>query len=84
MTVLEKANRIRSGAALQIKWATDQLVQARVRGDHGVYDVRWTRLQGWGCSCPAYGRCSHAEAVASVTMRRISERKHSQVDRSER
>lgn len=71
MSVAEKADRLRSEARVQIKWATDQLVQAAVRGDSGVYDVRWTRLQGWDCSCPAYGHCSHEQAVASVTMRTV-------------
>jgi len=70
-TVVEKADRLRSEARVQIKWATDQLVQAAVRGDSGVWDCRWTRLQGWSCSCPAYGRCSHVLAVASVTMRSV-------------
>lgn len=72
MTVAEKAARLRSEAKVQIKWATDQLVVAAVRGDSGVWDIRWTSLQGWHCTCPAYRRCSHIEAVASVTMRPVS------------
>jgi hypothetical protein len=71
MTVAEKANRLRADAQMQVVWATDQLIQAKVRGDHGIYDVRWDRLQGWSCSCLAFGRCSHTEAVSSVTMRSV-------------
>jgi len=70
-TIVDKATRLRCDGRLQVLFATDQLVQARVRGDHGVYDTRWSRLQGWSCTCPAYGRCSHQEAVASVTMRPV-------------
>lgn len=69
MTVGDKARRLRHDARLQILFATDQVIWARVRGDHGVYDVRWDRMDGWHCSCPAWGMCSHAEAVRSITMR---------------
>ena len=43
MSVVEKADRLRSDARLQIKLCSDGLVQAAVRGDHGVYEVSWTR-----------------------------------------
>ncbi|HEV3257291.1 MAG TPA: hypothetical protein VG013_10460 [Gemmataceae bacterium] len=74
MTIIDKAAMLRAESRLQILFATDQLVQARVRGDHGVYDIRWTRLQGWHCTCAAYRECSHIEAIRSVTMRSVGAR----------
>lgn len=71
MSVADKARVLRQDGRIQILFGTDQLVQGRVRGDHGVYDVRWTRLQGWSCSCVNPRRCSHVEAVSSVTMRSV-------------
>ena len=72
VTVAEKADRLRSEARLQIKYCTEGLIQAAVRGDSGVHDVRWTSMQGWSCSCPALvRRCSHVETVASVTTRSV-------------
>ena len=71
VTVEEKADRLRAEARVQVKFCTEGVVSAAVRGDHGVYDVQWSRLQGWTCSCPAFKRCSHVEAVCSVTMRPV-------------
>ena len=53
MSVIEKADPLRAEARLQIKFCSEGLVQAAVRGDHGVYDVRWTSMTGFECSCPA-------------------------------
>jgi len=74
MTIAAKAALLRQEARLQILFATDQVISARVRGDSGIYDVRWDRLEGWHCTCAAWGRCSHVEAVASVTMRPVGVR----------
>lgn len=44
-------------------------VQAYVRGDSGeLREVVWDPRQGWRCSCPAIGFCSHSHAVASVVV----------------
>ena len=72
MSVIElKANRLLGNRAVQIKFCTEGVISAAVRGDSGIHEIRWTRNQGWDCSCPAYGRCSHVLAVASVTMRSV-------------
>jgi uncharacterized Zn finger protein len=70
MTALAtKATRLLGTRSVHVLVATADVVTARVRGDHGIYDVRWSRLDGWRCTCPYRGRCSHQEAVAEVTMR---------------
>jgi hypothetical protein len=67
-----KASRLLAGHQVQIRWATDQIISAAVRGDGGIHDVRWDRLRGWSCSCPHVGReCSHVLAVQGVTTRPV-------------
>ncbi len=69
-TAHTKARRLLAEGRVRIKWASDQLTVAAVRGDSSIYDVRWTRLQGWSCSCACFGRgCSHIAAVRAVTTR---------------
>ena len=70
-TIDAKAARLLAEGRVQVVWATDGLVQGKVRGDSGVHDVRWTRTGGWNCSCAAYGECSHRLAIAAVTMRSV-------------
>jgi uncharacterized Zn finger protein len=70
----EKPARLLSTGAVQITFATDQIIAARVRGDSGpIYDVRWSRMAGWDCTCAAYRSCTHIAAVAQVTTRPISQ-----------
>lgn len=38
-------------------------VEATVRGDHGVYAVRYDPENGFSCTCPCFRRCSHITAV---------------------
>jgi hypothetical protein len=72
-TVTDKVARLLATESVQIRWATDQIISAAVRGDGGpIYDIRWTRNLGWSCTCQCMGRCSHEEAVASVTMRSVA------------
>ena len=66
-TIDAKADRLE----VQIKFCTEHVVSAAVRGDTGVHDVRSTRNEGWRCSCPCHRRCSHVAAVAKVTMRPV-------------
>ena len=71
--VTTKAHRLLSTDAVQVRWATDQIINASVRGDSGIHDVRWSHLQGWTCSCPGYGpKCSHIQATRSITMRPVT------------
>ena len=71
MSINDKATTLLAEKRVQVMFASDGLVQAKVRGDHGVYDVRWTRNQGWDCTCAAFGECSHREAIRSVVMRSV-------------
>ena len=66
-----KAGRLLGDGAVQVMVALEDRIVARVRSDaHGIVDVSWSRLDGWHCTCPAYGtRCSHVEAVRRVTNR---------------
>jgi hypothetical protein len=71
--VSTKARRLLASDSVQIKFATDHIVSAAVRGDSGIYDIRWSRDQGWDCTCAAFGqKCSHIEATRSVTMRSVN------------
>jgi uncharacterized Zn finger protein len=70
MTAIEKARTLLAEGRCQVMFATDQIVLARVEGDHDRYEVRWSSLRGWSCSCPEQrGRCSHISCVRSITMR---------------
>jgi uncharacterized Zn finger protein len=74
--ITRKAHRLLLAGHVAVKSADAHLVLASVRGDSGpIYDVRWSHLQGWSCTCPAYGRCSHEDAVAHVADAPIAERK---------
>lgn len=68
--ISEKADRLLTTSAVQVVAAGETSVTARVRSDHhGLVAVTWSCLDGWHCTCPAFGRCSHVEAVAAVTTR---------------
>lgn len=41
-------------------------VRAWTRGDAAIHHQRWTRPEGWTCTCEARGRCSHLLAVGQV------------------
>jgi uncharacterized Zn finger protein len=72
--VVAKSKRLLVGGQVQVKFASELGVTAAVRGDSGVYDVRWDRNGGrWACSCAAFGDCSHIEAVRSITVRTVAE-----------
>lgn len=71
-TLTNKATRLLTKGRVQVIWATDQAISARARGDSGgIWDIHWSRLLGWSCTCPAYGECSHVRAVANVTTRNV-------------
>lgn len=71
MTVEQKATALLSEHRVQVVMATERAVSARVRGSR-VYDVTWDGQEPrWHCTCPNMRRCSHIEAVASVTMRSV-------------
>lgn len=72
MSVAQKADRLLLNGHVQVLWATDEAISARVRGDSSIYDIRWHRHSGWTCSCACLGpRCSHIAAVRRVTMRNV-------------
>lgn len=54
---------------VQILWATPAVVSASIRDANGVYDVRWTEMAGWSCTCQDAGTCAHQLAVKAVTGR---------------
>jgi hypothetical protein len=67
-----KVDRLLSTNSVQVKFASDGIISAAVRGDSGIWDIRWSRVQGWECTCPHFGaECSHVRAVRSITMRPV-------------
>jgi len=64
-----KALRLLTQGRVFIRSVTSIAVVADVRGDEGALYLVVGEAQGWSCSCPAVGRCSHALAVARVTLR---------------
>jgi len=69
-SVLDKARRLLAEDRVQVLFATEHRVTARVRGDGGVRDVSWDHGT-WDCTCAAYGTCSHRLAVKLVTMHSV-------------
>lgn len=72
MTTIPPAVRalllIRRGC-VHITRADDDVVRARVLGFHGIYDVDYSQLTGWSCTCPAIVTgCSHELAVRRITL----------------
>jgi len=62
----EKAGRLLAGGSIAVILAVPGLLDATVRGDHGLYAVTYRR-GGFSCSCPAFGRCAHLLAVLRCT-----------------
>jgi len=62
-----KARRLVAADQVQVLFADEHRIVARVRGDHGIYDLEWDRGD-WSCTCAARGACSHIEAVHLVTL----------------
>jgi uncharacterized Zn finger protein len=74
VTVDEQARRLLAGGFVQILFASEGSVTARVRGvSSGIHDVEWSRLGGWSCTC-ARGPCSHQGAVQLCTTTTTPER----------
>lgn len=71
MSIEAKATQLLAERRVQVMWCFDETLSARVRGDSGVHDIRWSRLLGWECTCPCRQRCSHMTAVSAVTMRSV-------------
>jgi len=65
----DKAKRLLASNAVQILFADELHIVARVRGDHGVYDTEWSRFAGrWSCTCAHFGDgCSHVVALSMCT-----------------
>lgn len=63
-----KARRILTEARVSVLNVGAGEILAAVRGDSGeIHRVVYERGR-WVCSCPAVGPCSHAQAVALVTV----------------
>ena len=66
-TIPVKRNRLLTEHRVYIRLCHPEHVVASVRGDTSVHDIDLTAGR-WSCSCPARHRCSHLEAVMSVTV----------------
>ena len=63
-----KARRLLVEGRVTIRTLSDDLIEARVRGDSARhYDVIW-EPSGWSCDCDALSRCSHTRAVQLVVL----------------
>jgi hypothetical protein len=51
--------------SIHILWRTPAVISARVRAG-GIYDVAWTRLAGWSCTCLSDEECAHVKAVKAL------------------
>ena len=63
-----KALRYLTEGRVQIRAATNRAVRAEVRGSGHLYQVSFDSRQGWACSCPAKGLCSHLIATQTVVV----------------
>lgn len=64
-----KAARLLASGRVTIRRLNDDVIVADVRGDSAdVHEVGWDP-EGWRCSCPAVGRCSHVRALMLVVLR---------------
>lgn len=64
----EKARRYLSEGRLTVTSLHGRRVRATCRGGGGTtYRLGFDR-GSWWCECPAYGRCSHLDALQLVTV----------------
>jgi hypothetical protein len=67
-----KARRLLTEARLTVVSISPDAIAATCRGDSGhVYRCGW-KAGRWYCECPAIGSCSHAQALALVTLAPIT------------
>jgi len=64
-----KGMRYLGEGRLTVLYVDPDRVQAECRGTGAVYRLRWSEDEGWTCTCPARGRCSHLWALLSVAVR---------------
>ena len=71
-----KGVRYLESGRLIVTVVTPTLIEARCRGDSGVfYELGWVRRSGFWCSCPAVrDHCAHLVALRRVTLVPGSER----------
>jgi hypothetical protein len=55
-----------TAGAVRVWLVTDKMISARIRDDDRIFDVYWSRLLGWSCTCQA-DNCDHRAAVELVT-----------------
>jgi hypothetical protein len=70
-TIAGKAARYLAEGRVTVTRVDGDLADAVVRGDSGEHHVSHDPA-GWHYSCPAYGRCSHVEALRLVTVSRLA------------
>ncbi len=63
-----KGRRMVTEGRLLITLVDAQRIEARCRGNGELYRVGFTP-DGWACTCPALGKCSHIVALQLVTIR---------------
>jgi hypothetical protein len=61
-----KARRYLTEGRLIINKLEPAGVTATCRGDGQIHLLGWRPDQGWWCTCPARGTCSHLLALRSV------------------
>jgi uncharacterized Zn finger protein len=65
----DKARRLLTEGRVIVKTANPNVVVANVRGDSGhIYTVTGDARSGFICPCQNVGPCSHAMALALVTL----------------
>lgn len=71
-----KSRRLLSEARIRILEANEDAgtLSAEVRGDSSAIYVVSHDADGWACSCPTRGLCSHVRALMLVTVMASRER----------
>jgi uncharacterized Zn finger protein len=64
-----KGRRLLTEGRLTVTEVGRAVVHATCRGDSGAVYNLGHNGKGWGCTCPAKGRCSHLVALQLVTTR---------------
>jgi len=63
--VTQKAHRLLTKGHVQVEFADEEKIMAKVVGDTSEYQV-WAKGEEYRCQCPSRGECSHIEAVKMI------------------
>jgi hypothetical protein len=69
-TVEEKARRYLAEGRIVVTRVLGDTVDAVCQGETGSWELGHRPGQGWFCSCPVRGRCSHLAGLWLITIRR--------------